>query len=141
MSNIINSLKRLERVGSETSITTRKLQMACEEIAKKIEENILPLIGECVDPQLIKITDNLYVAKCGDSGSLIFDYGGCADVINHQEYILYQSARYVSRRTALAFAQAISENDLLEKVTDWIENRKNEMEKAIKILESKGGEK
>ena len=40
--SIINSLKRLERVGQETSRVTKKLKLACEEVGELLEEKLEP---------------------------------------------------------------------------------------------------
>jgi hypothetical protein len=118
-SNIINSLKRLERVGSETSIVTTKLKKAVETIADKLENEISPLFDNCDEYDFYLITGCLYYRD----GNLYYDYDGDLSLDNIEDYALVPGSGLVSRKTALEFAHAVSEKNLLNGVIKWIEER------------------
>lgn len=125
--SIINSLKRLERVGSETSVVTQKLKEAVEEIAKKIDEIVRPYVQENdFEPDFETVIDHLHYF----CGTLIWDYDGEATPYIYNSYALCPNKTYVSRAVALDFAKAIA-NGLLENIAKWIAEKKAETEKAL----------
>ena len=142
--SIINSLKRLERVGNETSRVTAKLKTACNEVAKKIVEIMK---SKCEDakkdyypgefPQvqlprgyrvILIDTENDYrwtlIRKTQDEW---------------QDHPYDRSLAYMpndmTRGDALQFAKDISEG-LLDEIAEWVEKKKLESEEALKTIES-----
>ena len=130
--NIINSLKRLERVGSETSIVTKKLKEACEKIGTELEEQLLPLLKNTYEYEFQQITGCLTFLD----NEILFDYDGDCRIENSNNYRLHPSDGWITRECALAFAKEIAEENLIEKVADFIDAEKKKMESAVKNLEN-----
>lgn len=130
--NIINSLKRLERVGSETSIVTTKLKKACEKIGAALEEKLVPLLKKTDAYDFQQITKDLYFLDT----KILFDYDGKLRLENSNKYRLNPSEGWITRECALEFAREISANNLLEKVADYIDAEKKKMESAVSGIEN-----
>lgn len=145
--SIINSLKRLERVGSETSVCTKKLKKAVCEIANKIYEQTQEFCdyGDDIVNFFVKITGEknktgLRYFVCGGRKYLLWDIDYQADECNFLDYCISESSSKtrmydITRFVALSFAKAISDG-LLDEVTKYIEQKKYEAENAIKQLEN-----
>ena len=131
--SLINSLKRLERVGSETSRVTEKLKKAVEEVSQKIMECIKPVLPEreSIYPDFTPIAEKLYYCK----RCLIWDYDGYADEITYTDYDLRPSEGYVKREVALNFAAAIA-NGLLKKIVSKVEKENAETLKQMNVINS-----
>lgn len=127
--SIINSLKRLERVGSETSRVTQKLKKATEKVARELLKGIHNT-GVEVNDFYIHIAQALYYT----GSTLLWDYDGNMHNISCWDYNLIPDDRDVSRNVALDFSKAIS-NGLLEDVSKWVEVKKNESEQALRDIE------
>lgn len=134
--SIINSLKRLERVGEETSVVTQKLKYSCEEVAGKIydicHENLK--FGENNDeyifssfelPAGIRFTKNNF-----KNTSYLMIRRGYGEE-NLQEYTLDEN---VSRENALKFSKMIADG-WLDKFTNFLKDRKAEELEATQIFE------
>lgn len=156
MSNsIINSLKRLERVGSETSVVTQKLKKSCEEIADRIfdickdysnvfdphnEEISWTKIAGDYNKETKKHSNSLWIIETMGSKDLYYesvDNLSWENIMYNSELAEAYQIRYsgcVSRETCLAFAKHIS-NGLLNEVVVWVENKKKSAEKALEQLE------
>ena len=137
--SIINSLKRLERVGSETSIATKKLKTAVEEVA----DNIFKIVEqfkndfECLEEfKFTKITKSLFLYEDVNTTTVVWDTDGNLDETNFDEKrydVRYSS--YMTRECALSFAKAVSEG-LLDEVADWVESKKVAAEKGLKQIKT-----
>jgi len=131
--SIINSLKRLERVGSETSIATEKLKQAVAEVADNIF-NIVGLFRNSFNVlneyEFTKITKSLFLIQTAVGIYLVWDID---KELNESNFLCerydIRYITYMSRECALSFAKAISEG-LLEEVADWVELKKVAVEKA-----------
>jgi len=149
--SIINSLKRLERVGSETSRVTTKLKEACEDVAKKIFEIARPFRKDHNPMEMRNYTFTRIWGEKGSDGKYIsglyivennadyfyrFDYDNelCEEDIDVDRYLITH-AGYMSRECALEFAHAVA-NGLIDQVAIWVENKKLEAEEALKKIES-----
>lgn len=134
MADIINSLKRLERVGSENSKTTEKLISAVLELSYLICKQFDPRPGDSyriqfpVDPgytetQFGNIPNNpsYYYVKLVKGEMCLFNSGN--------EFV------GKNRKTALEFAENIA-NGLLEQVSRVLEEKRAEAIPALNTLES-----
>lgn len=140
---IINSLKRLERVGSENSRVTYKLKQACEKVAlelKKIiiESGILPDFQTLQSIEESKIGNTrLYVIETSDDYYCRYDYDGqMYDYNFHEDRYKVINASMMSRDCALVFAKDIA-NGLINRIIEEIEKYKREVEKVQTEIESK----
>ena len=141
--SIINSLKRLVRVGSETSIVTHKLRIACNEVAKKIVEIMK---SKCEDAEKEGCSSEFVQVQLPRGYRLILiDTKDTKlwTIINHSqdEFIHHpynRSLGYMSgdmtRGDALQFAKDIAEG-LLDEITEVMESEKNHMSDATKEIE------
>lgn len=128
--SIINSLKRLERIGQENSKTVQKLKEATAEVGLKLFDLTYPLRnksngfyfqGICI----FEITAGLWVAEIEDCFTeIIFDWDNKTNASNFKEHSIINN---VTRETALKFSEALA-NGLLDKIYEWINKRKIEME-------------
>ena len=130
---IINALKRLERLGQENSRVTEKAREAANEIERKIVEIFpynVPLPGnyEVVQGRGYSEFSLIYGKhEIRDSGDFEFyqdDCLFCADEI-------YDA----SREMILKFSADIA-NGLLDRFANFMEKRKTEIEEKGKILEN-----
>ena len=121
--SIINSLKRLERVGQENSRVTGKLKIACEEVGELLEKRLKPFQKNI---EFQSITGKLYF----DLGELVFNYDNNLHIMNQHRYQVCPKNEYITRECALYFAEAIA-NGLLEKVSDWITKKNIESQIAV----------
>lgn len=143
--SIINSLKRLERSGSESSRATEKLIKACKTVASAISDNNdFPSYRRM--PR-----DYMIVEKGGDRypvarfltilGSDIDEYGRpciAAYLDGLGSYLYNDFTMWIdapTRQAALQFAADIADG-LLDEIADWLEARKSESESATEALES-----
>ena len=136
--NIINSLKRLERLRQENSRATQKAKEAAQKVASMIYDQIHPILFERAN----QVLENDYVYWKRIHGDLWYVNTGsgyiCMDIndeMNGGNYDNYKLETNVSRSCALSFSAAIAD-DLLEKVADFVESEKIKSEKAVKVLES-----
>jgi len=129
MSNIIDSLKRLERVGSETSVVTLKLKKSVESVAYKLYEVMDYVDIDPTRPSPTKVLGKLYT----DGKYLFWDWDGNMYGYNYHDYNLRSGETWVARSVALHFAQAIAEG-FLDKISDWLEEQKAKTETALSKL-------
>jgi hypothetical protein len=134
--SIINSLKRLERVGGESSRVTQKLFESCikigDFICKQVPSNVeLPRGYE----KVIRHHEfGWEILKLNDVSE--YERGGNINVTS--QYINGDFNYWINgitRKLALIFAKDISEG-LLDEISEFLEKRKKESEKAIEILEN-----
>lgn len=125
--SIINSLKRLERIGSETSRVIQKLKKSVIIVAQKLEDIIIPIRSggniEC-------ITKKLYIVN----NKLCIDIDEQLLIDNCEKYQLNPDNGNVNRTIALYFANAIA-SGLIDDIINWIQRRKNEIDYVKKIIE------
>jgi len=142
--SIINSLKRLERVGSETSRVTEKLKEACNEVAIKIVEQLKSYCEDVTSPmpgefREIKLPENYSMIKIDTEDTtrwtLIVPSQDVWEDHPYNRSLAYCTGD-ITRHDALRFSKAISEG-LLEKIADWLEGKKAIAEKALKKIEEK----
>jgi len=142
--SIINSLKRLERVGSETSRVTEKLKEACNGVAIKIVEQLESYCEDVTSPtpgefREITIPENYRMIKIDTEDTTRWTLiVPSQDVWEDHPYgrsLAYYTGD-ITRQDALRFSKAISEG-LLEKIADWLEGKKAIAEKALKKIEEK----
>ena len=131
MINIINSLKRLERIGAEDSKTTKKMLDAAREVSSIIAE----LCGE--DFSLRATVVDPDPEHRGPKGVWSGDY----QVIHDPEqlltpWILTCNGHDVAadRRVALMFSTDLSRG-LLDAIAECIEFRTSDSEEALLILQ------
>jgi hypothetical protein len=134
--SIINSLKRLERVGSETSRVTQKLKKSVEDVAKKILDSMEAFRVNDHDFYLSKISDKLFYTSYQAILILYWDIDGKLYDGNAFDYALMPDNCYVSLDIALDFSKAIA-NGLLKKIADFIEKEKAIITNAIEVIEKK----
>jgi hypothetical protein len=146
MSNIIDSLKRLERVGSENSKTTRKLIAAAREVSSLIARQFCP--GE---KESIKVVDasfdraqgwvrnrNLsgvqpgrrfvwYWVKCDGEGGAV--------LLREDPYSSKPAESLDQRETALQFAADIADG-ILDLFSQRLEELNRESTEGLMTLET-----
>ena len=135
--SIINSLKRLERVGSETSIATKKLKTAVEEVASKIFKIVEPFKNQFNvfdEFEFTKITKDLYLFENSANVVIVYDTDGKLDeiTVGYDRYEI-ENSNIMTRECALSFAKAVSEG-LLDEVAEWVESKKVAVEKGLKQI-------
>jgi len=133
----------LERVGSETSVVTKKLKTACNEVAKKIIEIMK---SDCKDEE-----KNRYPGEFPQFGlprgyrAILIDTEDChkwtlirKSQDEWKDHPYNRSLAYVpddmTRGDALQFAKDIAEG-LLDEITAVMESEKNHMSDATKEIE------
>ena len=141
--SIIDSLKRLERVGSETSRVTEKLKTACNEVAKKI---VSIMKSECEDEEKNGFRGEYSSISLPRGYRLILiDTTDChmwtLIVPSQDERIDHPYNRSlafvpqdITRDDALQFSKDIAEG-LLDEITVVLESEKNQMIDATKEIE------
>ena len=127
MTNIFNDLKRLERIGSENSRATQKLHESAARIAAIIvqqcpEDVILPGYYQCVPVRTEQ--SEYYRVRLVRAGN----------VIGAETEDTYRDAdgneyRGRSRDASLQFAAYVA-SGLIDEISEWLEKRKAETEKA-----------
>jgi hypothetical protein len=126
MSDVIDSLKRLERVGSETSKTTEKLIAA----AKELEALIVKLVTSITDAPTVTIA-----YKGNDPGNPTPN--PIAYVVQQGKLFRYVKGRgnsvSANRETALGFSADIA-TDLLERFREQFEGEAAKNKKATENL-------
>jgi hypothetical protein len=140
--SIINSLKRLERVGSESSKATEKLKDACIEMADYITSlsGIADRVADIPDG-LIELPRGYAVGWPGcDRRSDVYLYSapnsnhyGLRHAISSRDADL-RGTLGLDRYIALKFAADIA-SGLLDEIADWLESRTkkdNEASEQIK---------
>lgn len=143
--SIINSLKRLERAGSEASAATAKLREAAREVAQKIVD-ICP--ADAVGVELPRgyrvmsvhsnIASEYYLVVPGTGDADEDGWGESArmlDVLSdHYQHRDFNSpVNAATRGDVLQFAADIA-NGLLAEIAAWLEARTGESEKATAQL-------
>ena len=115
MSEVIDALKRLERVGGENSATTRKLMDAADRLAAKIVEQF-----DERDKYVIEVAPRFH--------------GSRYSILNGR--LCNGESRWVAetRDTALDFARDIA-SGLLDAVTENLEQRNAESRHALAAVE------
>lgn len=139
--SIINSLKRLERVGDETSRVTEKLKNAACEVANKIYGMVIDYRREYRAHEIMKYTritgankqPGLFIVETSGGVCLAYDYDTEMHEYNYQDYILSSD---MHRDMALRFSKLIA-NGVLDKIVDWLEKKKKKGQEAIEVLEKK----
>ena len=118
MPDVIDSLKRLERIGSENSKTTEKLVAAAEQLANRI--------GELCAPEL---NDNFTVTVNGFPQYIFFKNKMCQ-----------RAGRNViwDRTTALQFAEDIAKG-LLDCIILKLKDELQTSDRALQTLETAAG--
>lgn len=146
--SIINSLKRLERVGGENSRVTQKLKAACVDTADQIIDIIHK--SEIFDTNLSYDQISRLYRLTGEpksDGLCLLQYNkNYFDLVYYEEYeedmIITDnykgfSLRYsedITRSRALKFSHDVA-NGLLDKIAVLIERKKTEVEKAQNQIE------
>ena len=127
--SIINSLKRLERLGDENSRLTQKARKAANEVEKMIVD-IMPLnVSLPEDYRLVSHNDGYYLCyeiDDEDGGDVNYWIGSCC----YPAIKIYDG----SRNTILKFSKDLA-NGLLEKFADFMEKRNAETENASTVIE------
>jgi hypothetical protein len=131
MSDIIDSLKRLERIGSENSKTTLKLIAAAAELSRKIADQY---VGHGADIVIasrsgtLLMADGSRLARNPNKRLLYKIVGG--RVVNGEDN------RYVAedRDAALLFSADIA-SGLLELISDDLQRRNELSEERLTVLE------
>jgi len=133
--NIINALKRLERLGQENSRVTEKAREAANEIERKIVEILPKDVSLPGGYEIVKIREY-------ESWGLVhvegFEYDeGDSDFYQDNELYSGNKIYDASREMILKFSADIA-NGLLDRFADFMEARKAEIEEKAKILEDAG---
>ena len=132
--SIISSLKRLERVGSETSKATKKFKRSVEEVGQKIFKitSEFRKQEEVDNYQYTKIAKKLFLVEWLNSNSvkLCYDFDGKLGEDNCESYRIDS---WPEREVCLHFSYAIAEG-LLEEVAKWVSFKKIETDIAIEQL-------
>ena len=130
--NIINALKRLERLGQENSRVTEKARKATNEIEKKLAEIL---------PRNVPLPGNYEVVYYGGYEDWILAYGVTENPYGGDDEIRKNNNTYwatkihnAPRGVILKFSADIA-NGLLDRFADFMEARKAEIEEKAKILE------
>jgi hypothetical protein len=130
MADIIDSLKRLERVGSENSKTTEKLIQAAAEVSSKIVTQFHLTPGETVriPGSIANEASALATAETPPLDYLVrdgklFNQSICAHVAQN-------------RTAALRFAEDIAENGLLDVIIRDLGERAGRSNAGLTILEA-----
>lgn len=150
--SVINALKRLERIGDESSRVTEKLKQACTQVAEKILKSV-PFSE--TDIKNLPRGYSIHVIEVEEQ------YSGSAPFSSYYEYLIKDDIYWINnsdywvkpkynnqmrlnkafnvemqtRVGCLEFAADIS-NGLLNEIADWLEERKTESEKAITVIEN-----
>jgi Zn ribbon nucleic-acid-binding protein len=134
MSDVIDALKRLERIGSETSKTTQKLIDAAGEVASLIVKQYEPI----ADGEVIKVaSEEKWVES---DGELEYDKNPWTDyhISDRQLQLNSGGGRQMAvdscRAAALKFSEDIAKG-LLDHIIRDIEGRCEGSMKALSILE------
>ena len=129
MTDVIDALKRLERVGSENSKTTEKLIQAAAALAATIAGMYNPGADELIQV----ISDWSYDAQgLPIQGSHSMNYmisGGI--LVNGHDYTYVAQ----NRDAALAFSSDVA-NGLLDLITENLQTRKEQSQGGLSILEN-----
>jgi len=126
--SIINSLKRLERLGSENSRLTQKAKDAANEIETRIT-SILPKHTPLPKNYVILNSNGTYLTKrCSENEpESIMNFFDGIETLGMPVY-------NGTRQTILDFAEDIA-NGLLDDFSDFLEKRNKKIEKAIVKLD------
>jgi hypothetical protein len=143
MSNnsIINSLKRLERVGSETSIVTQKLRESASELAEVVIDK-LEMLGDRENTAIMgwrvrKVRSNVatrYFLVTGDDYDEEFIHNSADSYYMHGDFNCWIPG--CKRDTVLKFAKDVK-NGLLDELAEALEEQKEEAKKALKKIEKR----
>ncbi len=153
--DIINSLKRLERVGDETSRVTQKLKASCVNVAQKILDIIK-------DSGIIDVPDYYYRLEAYNLPCYLVDKKRFTmkkseiEDVNERRHIvrLYVDCQdnwwlayddcdvtdsklteMPSRSDALSFSWIVNRG-LIQAVANWIESEKQKTLKRIQMIEN-----
>jgi hypothetical protein len=125
MSNIIDSLKRLERIGDENSKTTQKLIEAARELA----DNIVKQFN-------VSASETVRLKTSGRTDGEDEEYTRLADYrIQSGQLSFWHPLGYVAenRENALRFSKDIA-NGLLESFAEILEGRLKDSETALAAM-------
>jgi hypothetical protein len=143
--NIIDSLKRLERLGDENSRFTQKAKEAAKIVALRICTNLDTVLLERAERYsneegyyLRKVHEKLYYCKTNSNsyGFVAYDNDNRLQEYNMIDYSLERSnASDINREVALDFAKAIAEG-LIDHVSTFIEIEVEKAKKSVGTLEA-----
>ena len=121
MSNIIDSLKRLERIGDDNSKTTQKLIQAAGDLA----ENIVKQFA-AAKTEYIRLYPKGFREYAIDQGHLIFPESNLA---------LLEGYVARDRENALAFSKDVA-NGLLDQLAEILAKRRADSEACLTAIEN-----
>lgn len=130
MADVIDSLKRLERIGSENSKTTQKLLTAARELADQIVHLCALSVDESISVERapsVKGTDEVHNARVKPIAKYKVD-----------RLSLYMNDKQMSswsRDSALSFSEHIA-NGLLDLIAAELEQRQHTSKRAMPALET-----
>ena len=122
MPDVIDSLKRLERLGSDASKATEKMLHAAAQIEQAIVAAFVALADRAEIPIAGKMIDNQRVVYKINNGQLLRWVGNSGTRVS------------ISRNAALGFAEDIAEG-LLDHVREILQKRLEQVQKAGETLE------
>jgi hypothetical protein len=127
MADVIDSLKRLERIGSENSKTTEKLLTAARELSELIVSQFLPGVGQGVTVATIERRNSLGWAD--DTNYWVGPVGG--------KFLLTRDRVPVwdSRGVALEFSKDIADG-LLDRIVETLTERAKNGLEGLGVLEA-----
>lgn len=125
MSNLIDSLKRLERAGAENSRTTEKLREAAVEVAIKIAVTVAPH-----DRTRVELPRGYEICAWEDEAGAAFGYLRPAESSDY-----FEAGATPSLASAQIFAADIA-SGLLDEIAAFLEERAAQNEQATATLEA-----
>jgi hypothetical protein len=132
MATIIDSLKRLERAGSENSRATQKLREAAMDLAATIEQ--MAVQGDFVNVPLPRD----YIVEGGNQTYLMSRSQGVDDYAGYPiRYAFYCGERRErpTRAAILEFSADIA-SGWLDELAEFIESRQAQSDAAAEVLEA-----
>lgn len=126
--SVIDSLKRLERAGSESSRATEKLRLAARDVAEAIEAISMDFLGV--------VLPRGYVVEMREGSVYLMSREQDDNDYCPTRYAFYSYSRTPPTRTAiLEFASDIADG-WLDELATFLEARQAESIKAAEILEA-----
>ena len=130
MTNVIDSLKRLERAGSENSRTTEKLRLAADALADHIIHGaLLPLESEIDIPDVGVDLPGAWVFAIAPRRLVAPGY----PVMDRSYDMGSVGSESADRRSALLFAATIA-SGWLDELAAWLEQRNSESADAAATM-------
>ena len=130
--SVINALKRLERAGAESSITTLKLREAVRDLAAAIATDLDSIAHDCPEGQYAWTLPRGYTLEPLRNGALLCapTDGGTdrAELLNSTPIVVPPS-----RTAALQFAHDIA-TGWLDELAQWVEDRTEDAGEAADVL-------